>query len=300
LDLLVVCVMAVIVIACFFPLSQRQHGGHRQLKDSTQIRGIQQSMFLFADSMKSTAYLLPSALDARNATIALLDGASPESKDTTGNIMSVLIFNGFFSPELCVSPAEANDRITHCDNYQYSSPATATDSANALWDPAFNADFTRTDAKGNLSYAHLLPQGPRLKDWSTHADARTPILGNRGPQITNVTKATASSAAPTSPKSGKPGVVRPATKLANSNTLLIHGGRNTWEGNIAFADLHVDFEPSMTPETIEYSDGSRWWRDCLFFDEPDDVTPNRPGQNALLGIFTKAGKSRSDWNAIWD
>jgi hypothetical protein len=33
----------------------------------------------------------------------------------------------------------------------------------------------------------------------------------------------------------------------NSNTLLIHGGRTTWEGNIAYNDNHVNFETRPTP-----------------------------------------------------
>ena len=38
-----------------------------------------------------------------------------------------------------------------------------------------------------------------------------------------------------------------------SNTLLIHGGRTTWEGNIAYNDNHITFETRPDPETTPFT-----------------------------------------------
>ena len=42
----------------------------------------------------------------------------------------------------------------------YDAPKAAVNPANALWDPAFNADFTGGKT-GNDSYAHVQPAGAR-------------------------------------------------------------------------------------------------------------------------------------------
>lgn len=36
--------------------------------------------------------------------------------------------------------------------------------------------------------------------------------------------------------------------------------------------------------------------DCYYFDEPEDAS----GKNVLMGIFTKSGADKRDWQAIWD
>jgi hypothetical protein len=38
-----------------------------------------------------------------------------------------------------------------------------------------------------------------------------------------------------------------------SNTLLIHGGRTTWEGNICYNDNHANFETRADPETLPFT-----------------------------------------------
>src|SRR4051794_25187775 len=69
----------------------------RQLKDSTQQRGIHQGFVLWAQN-NNDEYPLPAKIDKRNDTVK----EKGRAKNTSANIMSVLIYNGFFSPELCV------------------------------------------------------------------------------------------------------------------------------------------------------------------------------------------------------
>lgn len=256
---------------------------HRRLGDSAQIRGILQGMVLWAGNNQDR-YPLPSILDVKDATVA----EPGPAKDTTANIVSMLVYYGHFGPSHCISPAEVNTNIRVMEGYEFHDPKAAVRPGEALWDPAFSADFV--NGVGNLSYAHRLPSGPRLKEWSNTFNENLPVVGNRGPQIKSATK-------------GKAPTV--TYKLVNpkSNTLLIHGSRTKWEGNLGYNDNHMNHE--VRPSGLEFADGKRLtytdaagvaWDDNLFYDEPDDPT----GANALLGIFIKAGPAPSDFVSIWD
>ncbi|MCC6322646.1 MAG: hypothetical protein IT438_14550 [Phycisphaerales bacterium] len=286
----------------------RARASARQLKDSTQARGIMQSLVIFAQNNKGS-YPLPSALDAANATISLPEPAgekaapSAASKDTTANILSILIFNGMISPELCVSPAESNKRIKKMEDYQFTNPAKAAKPADALWDPGFSADFTKRTG-GNVSYAHLQPSVNRRKMWADTFSATEAILGNRAPHIDGVS----------SDDQGNYTVRIPGEK---SNTYRIHGDPKTWEGNIAFNDGHVNFETSLAPrKPVAAEEGvpaSSWATyaakdptapgksvgrlDCWFYDEPDD---SGDGANIFLGMWVQAGEKAAAFKGIWD
>jgi hypothetical protein len=278
IELVVVVVVVLIIVGILFPAFAISRQSRRQFKDATQVRGIHQGLVL-ALPQNDDSYPLPSRLDRRDTTVA----AQGREKDTTANIISILIYNGFIGPELCVSPAESNSKIRVMGGYSYSNPRAAVSPSMALWDPAFSADFAGGKV-GNLSYAHTLPADERLKKtWANTFQATEAAIGNRGPEI--VSMSTAGGGRTFTPR------------LADSNTYRIHGGRTTWEGNISYNDNHVAFETRLDPEASPYKDAAGKERfDCLFFDEPDD--PN--GTNNFLGIFTKAGATGAEYKAIWD
>ncbi len=250
------------------------------MKDSTQVRGITQAMMIWAGNNNDN-FPRPSLIDLNNTTVPELGAA----KDTTANLYSMLINNGSISPELLISPAEANGQITQYEKYEFENPHAAVDPSKALWDPAFSVDFTNGHV-GHASYAQAYPwraRGGKGKlDWGP-TSATDAILGNRGPEVSSVTY-------------GKSGKASPVFKLGRESvTNLIHGARYTWEGNIAFADGHVDFLTETVAGKYTAGDGvSR--DDVLFADEVDA----KGGVNNFLGIFTKAGDSGSDFVSIWD
>jgi prepilin-type N-terminal cleavage/methylation domain-containing protein len=270
--LVVVAAVVMLVLPMLTVGNGRGRTTQRQVRDSTHVRGVHQGLVMWAQNNQDR-YPLPSLLDVKDATIA----APAESKDTTANIISILIYNGYFGPELCVSPAEANPAIRQMSDYVYSSPPKAADPANALWDPAFSADFT-SQAGGHFSYGHMqFGHGARMGTWSNTFSATQAAVGNRGPKVTA--------------RDGKGWAYDTA-----SNTLLIHGGRTTWEGNIAYNDNHVNFETRMDPEEIAFKAGGVTISDCLFFDEAEDPT----GLNALLGLYTASGANPGAFTTIWD
>lgn len=262
-----------------------------EAKDQNHVRVTVQALTIFATATGGD-YPLPSAMDPDDATVA----EKGRAKDTTGNLFSILIWNGAIATETCISPAEVNESIKQREDYWFDQPPTAAKPVSAMWDPAFSADFTG-ETIGNVSYAHLQPSEGRLDAWnagSEHA-ALEPVVANRGPEIAAVTAV------------GEDG--RPDVRLAkeDSNTLRIHGPEASWEGMVAYNDGHAGRVDSLRPTATKTADGKPTWisynadegaehLDVYFFDEKDDPE----GDNFFLGIFTKAGAEPEDFQAIWD
>lgn len=250
-----------------------------RMMDVQQIGSVQRSMAGWASNNQGF-YPLPSRIDLDNKTVAELNAA----KDTTANIFSLLIYSGAISTEIPISVEEVNRAsIQMDDDYMFDNPSAAIDPANALWDPAFVADFT-SGKIGNVSYAHVLPGADRAVLWKDTGAALEPVIGNRGPEITGVLTDAKGKVAPT------------FARLA-SNTFLIHGSKKSWEGNIAYNDGHVAFESRLNPAGLTYKNAAdKSISDFLFYDEPDDAT----GLNAWMSIWTAAGDVRCDFKPIWD
>lgn len=273
-EVAVVVVVVGLLVGVLLPtMTPRRGGCGRQLKDQTQLRGVVQSMIVWAGSNRDE-FPLPSRVDLMDATVA----ASGRCKDTTGNILSLMIFNGNISPELCVSPAESNlGQVQKMDDYEYDRPSTARDPAEARWDPRFRGtpmdgesdelSFGRDREAGNQSYAHLVPIGRRLAMWREGGSNTLPVLGNRGPAFVECDSGANVG------RGAKP-IVEKVTGRP-SNTLLIHGGRSAWEGNVAYADGSVHFETNASPETVTYTRRSGSVKeqafDNLFVNESDEL-----------------------------
>lgn len=277
---MVTLVVVVIIIGLIVTLGRGRKGRHPRPSDSSQIRGIQQGLELWSQANQGR-YPLPSLLDKADTTVALKPGEDPTTKDTTAAIVSILIYENYFGPEICISPAESNGNVTQDNDYQYSEPKAAADPKLALWDPAFSADFTSAQG-GNLSYALASTSGPRLAHWKSDFSTAPPVIGNRGPRIGAVAKAA-------SPR------VQPDFNPA-SNTLLIHGARTTWEGNIAYSDCHVEYHSTLWGSGTYADAAGTTWDDVFFVDETDDAS----GLNNYLGIFTRAASGPPATQPIWD
>ncbi len=300
IELLVVIAIIALLIGILLPALGKARASARQIKDSTQVRGVHQGMVLFAQNNNDN-YPIPSALDRGNTTLTATSG-----KDDLGGILSVLLFNGFFSPELTVSPAEQGSYISAMTNYALSNPANSPTPAGgqpgsqALWDPSFrgsSAEFAfgaltggggnrpggfvaTTPANspyptGNNSYAMMPLFGSRRAKWTNTFQANEAILGNRGPAYTVALQNNNPISALVPDTNTTQGFVITNPKGTNSATLAIHGGRTTWEGNIAYNDNHVNFETRPDPENNPFNftglaAGQRSKPDNMFVSETDN------------------------------
>ncbi len=300
-----VLLVLVAVLGLFFPAYSKRPRPNQQLRDAVQLRGIHSAFVLWAGN-NDDRYPLPSAFDVNNHTVSELGRA----KDTTANIMSILVSEGFITPELLVSPFDRKyDRIRTYDNYEVEHPTDAVDPEKALWDPKLSADFT-SEAGGHISYAHLIPQGSRLAKWGSTYNAEETILSNRGPEMRLVEQ--------------KDGEVTThfATPTTRTTRFFTHSDfknkDNWWSGNIAYNDNHVEYgqfmyadnKPVGTPYDIPrlklpQQDGTTLdIHDVIFADEqaPEgkDAWREAYDANQFLGIFTTAGENREDFTSIWD
>jgi prepilin-type N-terminal cleavage/methylation domain-containing protein len=302
IELLVVIAIIALLIGILLPALGKARASARQIKDSTQIRGIHQGMVLWAQN-NSDNYPMPSQIDKGNTTLAFAT-----IKDLPRNMISVLIYNGFFSPELCVSPAESNGNLKVMSGYSYSTPQNSITPAQALWDPNFAAtpnDGTtpQPQSGGNFSYGLMPPVGNRRPKWTNTFQATEAIVGNRGPGYV------ANGAGPTLTwvltTNSTPSATGNTPVGVGSNTLLIHGGRTTWEGNIAYNDNHITFETRPDPETTPFTfnnlpAGQKSQFDNLFINENDSTRTADSDQCTVpTGGAPGAGSNTNNFLRIW-
>ncbi|HYF14560.1 MAG TPA: prepilin-type N-terminal cleavage/methylation domain-containing protein [Phycisphaerales bacterium] len=321
IELLVVIAIIALLIGILLPALGKARASARQIKDSTQVRGVHQGLALFAQN-NGDVYPVGSNVDKANTTLT-----AASAKDDPGSSLSILIFSGFFSPELTVSPAEQNGNIKIDPDYALTNPSGAVTptggqpGSQAQWDPKFKGTSGENDAnngtktigvsgqmqngEGNNSYAIIPFFGGRRTKWSNSFSATEAIIGNRGPCYQNqgnmdqLIWTLVNTSEPTTPGFN---VNRFGTK---STTLAIHGGRTTWEGNIAYNDNHVTFETRPDPENNPYNFTSistaakRSQPDNIFVSEKADRAPTtETGSIALTGTLTDTNPIVHDNNYL--
>jgi prepilin-type N-terminal cleavage/methylation domain-containing protein len=283
IELLVVIAIIALLVGLLLPALAKAQRNARSLKDKAQIKQIHQAMLVFAndnDDILPTPGLInrlpnPYHPDGEQD----MPGAGPEdyNKNTTANLYSCMIAQEYFNTDLVIGPTEVNPTIQEYENYnyQYYDPPDDT-----YWDGDENSDgFKATLSSANpgdcnTSYFHLALVGDSQRKkvkWRNTSREGDPLISTRGTYQG------------TEQDEGE------ELLYSDSYTLLLHGSKRQWVGNIAFADNHTEVAETFYPSLVSYepqtSDG-KLTKDnifnCEFRDFDDGDTGFLSGDAYLL------------------
>jgi len=251
-----------ILIGLLLPARASVRASARTATDSTQASQILKAMIIMAQEDAQQRFPTPGRINRlatmSAGTAAEIQGMGDENplQNTTANLYAACVAKEAFGTDILVGPTEypgsnvvvmgkANSiglaADTEYDFTQYNP------SADKYWDPKFycnlngNTPPTGQTAVCYSSYAHQPLFGQRKAiSWRAVGDSTRPLLGPRGPRHAN---------------DGPVSAQTDPISYANSPTLLLHGSKKEWDGNIVFGDAHFEFLATMFPTQTQFDCG---------------------------------------------
>ena len=262
IELLVVMAIIALLIGLLLPALNKARATAKLTKDGTQVRGIHQSWLVYSREFAGI-FPTPGLIDRQPYQGQEMPGRGKEDKkqNNTAFVHSACIMGNYYTPELCVSPAEVSGRVAVKDDYNYER-YDVTPTVDTYWDPTFNADVAETGtAVSHTSYASMpVAQERQLKQWRDSMASDFPVIANRGVQQ---------------------GEFVNQQMFNESLTLQIHGGKKEWDGNIVFNDNHVIVSKTFLPEGINYVFNNTTKADNVF--KNDFASDSGQSVNSAMG-----------------
>ncbi len=281
----VVLAIGALLLGLLLPALSKAQRNARSLADANSQLQIHRAMLIFAQYNKGRLPIPGLINRLPDANLGNVPGVGLEDKSLnhTAALYSSLIAGEFFNPDLLIGPTEINENVVEMDDYDYNAYDPAND---VYWDTKFSANVHLAAGLGfecNTSYAHMALVGERkIRKWKDSQRAGDPALGTRG----------------TGHEDDNRGGQMTGDEYTLSPTLLLHGAKKQWVGNVVFMDNHVisnldNFYPQVT--WYEPANGTDEEKDNIFDCEFEDHLEHRHASaDAFLVICTSA-----DPNGFW-
>ena len=266
-ELLVVMAIIALLLGLLLPALAKARATARQVKDATQLKQVHTAWLTWCRQFNG---IFPTPGLINRVGLIPGKGAEDVTRNSHASLYSACIAQNFFSPQLLLSPSESSANVAIASTYNFNAYNVANDS---YWDPNFQ---TNLNGVCNVSYGTLhLADGRKTREWKESLNSKFAVVGNRGVN----------------------GGVYTAPAYTTSKTLEIHGGRNSWEGNICYNDNHVNFESNFTPDGTTKLGPNQDVDDNLFLEE----TQGNKSDMWLTMISTVSGSGTNyTFTITWD
>ncbi len=255
IELLTVMAIISLLIGLLLPALAQARAKAQLAKDQSQMKQIHTAWSTFSREFDGI-FPTPGLIDRLVDPILGFEtpGRGPEDleQNDSARMFSACIMQNYFAPQQVIGTTETSGFVLVMDNYDWQKYEPVAN-PDTYWDDDFRAAL---QVISHTSYAHTPICGDRkIRHWRDTMDSKFAVLSNRG--VRN-------------------GSLSP-NDYYESVTLLFHGGRKEWDGNVCFNDNHVELFKTFYPDGISYFDPLQQGAESL----PDNLFRNDTENGSL-------------------